>query len=308
MIVINLIAAVIMIFGIFVMFNLTPERMGDDFTALLRKENSFGYMAKLAQGKAKKSKLQTAFSDMKEALRATDSENKFAVLISLSVLGLVAGCLFAAMVGNIIFVPAFALISFALPYGYVKALAAAYNKQLSEELETALSIITTSYISNEDIIFAVENNIEHIRYPVKQVFKEFLGKTKLINSNVKLAISQMKDCVNNEVFREWCDNLIECQDNITLKHTLQPITSRLADIRIVNAELAVMLLNPRKEYATMLILLFANIPLLYLFNKEWCMTLFETFAGQLVLGITAIVCVITSILCYKFTQPIEFKR
>ena len=308
MIIIKLTAIILIIFGITVIFELSPEQIGSDLLTLLHRDKSLKQMVKSAQGKAKKSKLQRALSDMREAMKATGSENKFAVLISISVVGLVVGSLFAAMIGNVIFIPTFALVSFVLPYGYAKALAAAYNKQFANELETALSIITTSYISNQDIIFAVENSIDHIRQPVKQVFKEFLGKTKLINSNVKLAISQMKDSVNNEVFHEWCDNLIACQDNITLKHTLQPVTARLADIRIVNAELAVMLASPRKEYVMMLILLFANIPLLYLLNKEWCMALFETFAGQLVLGLTAIVCVITAILCYKFTQPIEFKR
>lgn len=308
MILFNLIAIILIIFGVFIMFGLSPEQIGNDLLKIMYKEKSLQYKVRTAQGKVKKSKIQTALSDIYGALKATNSENKFAALISASVLGLIAGCLFAALIGNIIIVPVFALVSFILPYGYAKGLASSYNKHLSDELETALSIITTSYISNEDIIYAIENSINHIRQPVKQVFKEFLGKTKLINSNVKLAIAQMKDSVNNEVFKEWCDNLIECQDNITLKHTLQPLTARLADIRIVNAELAVMLSSPRKEYITMLIMLFANIPLLYLLNREWCMTLFETFAGQLVLGITAIVCMITAILCYKFTQPIEFKR
>jgi len=308
MIIINLTAIILMIFGIAVLFGLTPEQVGNDLLTLFHKENSMQYMVRLAQGKVRKSKLQAALSEMHSALKATGSENKFAALLFGAVIGLIAGCVFAVMIGNIILVPAFTLISFTLPYAYAKALASAYQKQFSDELETALSIITTSYISNEDIIYAVENSIEHIRYPVKQVFKEFLGKTKLINSNVKLAISQMKDSVNNKIFHEWCDNLIECQDNITLKHTLQPLTARLADIRIVNAELSVMLLAPRKEYITMLFLLFGNIPLLYILNKDWCMSLFETFIGQLVLGITSIVCVITAILCYKFTQPIEFKR
>ncbi|MCL1831748.1 MAG: hypothetical protein FWG45_02405 [Oscillospiraceae bacterium] len=305
---VKVIAIVLMIFGICVVLGLTPERIGNDLLTLLHKEKSLKYKVRLAQGKAKKSRLQAALNEMHNALKATGSENKFAVLISVSAIGLVAGCLFAAMIGNIVFVPAFAMISFILPYGYAKMLASAYNKQLSEELETALSIITTSYISNEDIIHAVESSIDHIRQPVKQVFKEFLGKTKLINSNVKLAISQMKDSINNEIFHEWCDNLVDCQDNITLKHTLQPLTSRLADVRIVNAELAVMLSSPRREYITMLIMMLANIPMLLLINRDWGMVLFETFAGQLVLGITAMVCVVTGLMCYKFTQPIEFKR
>ena len=308
MMIINLIAMSLLIFGIFVIFGLTPERIGNDLLMLLRKDKSLKHKIRVAQGKAKKSKLQLALNEIQNALKATGSENKFAVLISISAIGLIAGCVFAAIIGNIVFVPAFALISFVLPYAYAKVLAAAYHKQLSEELETALSIIMTSYMGNEDIIHAVESSITHIHQPVKQVFKEFLGKTKMINSNVKLAIIQMKDSINNEIFHEWCENLVECQDNITLKHTLQPLTARLADVRIVNAELEVMMASPRREYATMLVLLFGNIPLLYLLNKEWCMTLFETFAGQLVLGITAIVIVITGILCFKFTQPIEFRR
>jgi Flp pilus assembly protein TadB len=305
---INFIAICLFIFGVFFALGLTPESIGNDLLNFLNKEKPLKRQVLEAQGKVKKSKLQVALSDMYNALKATGSENRFAALLSISVLGLVAGCLFAAMIGNIIFVPVFAMLSFILPYGYAKALAAAYNKQISEELETALSIITTSYISNDDIIYAVEHSIEHIRQPVKQVFKEFLGKTKLINSNVKLAISQMKERINNEVFKEWCDNLIECQDNNTLKHSLQPLTARLADIRIVNAELSVMLSGPRREYITMVVMILANIPMLYVLNKEWCMTLFNTFAGQLVLGITAMVCVITGIFCYKYTQPIEFKR
>jgi len=305
---INLIAVSLVIFGVFFALGLTPESIGNDLLNFLNKEKSLKRQVLEAQGKVKKSKLQAALSDMYNALKATGSENRFAALLSISVLGLVAGCLFAAMIGNIIFVPVFAMLSFILPYGYAKALAAAYNKQVSEELETALSIITTSYISNDDIIYAIEHSIEHIRQPVKQVFKEFLGKTKLINSNVKLAINQMKERINNEVFKEWCDNLIECQDNNTLKHSLQPLTARLADIRIVNAELAVMLSGPRREYITMVVMLIANIPMLYVLNKEWCMTLFNTFAGQLALGITAMVCVVTGIFCYKYTQPIEFKR
>ena len=116
-----------------------------------------------------------------------------------------------------------------LPYAYVNILLANYNRRISEELETALSIITTNYVSNDDIIFAVEQSIDYINPPVQQAFRKFLTQTKLINSNVKLAIEQLKSEINNEVFHEWCDSLIECQDNVTLKKTLQPITAQLSD-------------------------------------------------------------------------------
>ena len=43
--------------------------------------------------------------------------------------------------------------------------------------------------------------------------------------------------VDNEIFWEWCDTLIQCQDDRTLKDTLLPIVAKLTDVRIVNSEL-----------------------------------------------------------------------
>jgi len=40
------------------------------------------------------------------------------------------------------------------------------------------------------------------------------------------------------IFREWVEALVRCQDDRTLKDTLQPIVSKLSDVRTVNTELA----------------------------------------------------------------------
>lgn len=304
----NVIAVVLISIGVFLIFGLSPERIGNDLMNFIHKEQSLSRRVALAQGSAKRSKLQSALLDVYNALVATKSENKFAVLFTFSILAFVGGCLFSVIAGNVIFIPVFGFLAAVVPYAYAKSLASYYNKKISEELETALSIVTTAYISHEDILYAVESSIDHINEPVKHIFKEFLGKTKLINSNVKLAIAQMKDSINNEVFREWCDNLIECQDNSTLKKTLQPITARLSDIRVVNAELEVMLMNPRKEFIIMLLIVIGNIPLLYFMNRDWGSVLFGTLQGQIALGTTAVVGIICTVLMLKVTQPLEYKR
>ena len=195
-----------------------------------------------------------------------------------------------------------------LPYAYVNVLLSNYNRRISEELETALSIITTNYVSNDDIIYAVEQSIDYINPPVQQAFRKFLTQTKLINSNVKLAIEQLKGEINNEIFHEWCDSLIECQDNVTLKKTLQPITTKLSNVRIINAELRNMLMSPRREHVMMVFILLANYPILYFLNSDWFKVLTDTFVGQVVNSIVAIVVIITVILAYKYTQPIPYKR
>lgn len=90
--------------------------------------------------------------------------------------------------------------------------------------------------------------------------------------------------------------------------TLQPITARLSDIRIVNAELRNMLMSPRREHIMMVFILLANYPILYFINADWFSVLFDTIFGQVVNCIVAVVVIVTVILAYKYTQPIQYKR
>ena len=55
--------------------------------------------------------------------------------------------------------------------------------------------------------------------------------------------------------------------------------AKLSDMRIVNAELEYMVMEPRKEFITMVVLVVGNIPLLYFLNKDWYHTLMHTVVG-----------------------------
>ena len=290
---IYLFGALLMSGGIVVLLGITPEVMTQDIMSLLSRQRSLKYLVAKAQGKVRRSRLQQAVMNVRSALTATHSENKFSLLISVSLIGICAGFLLAALLQNLLLIPVFSGICVVLPYAYVNMLLANYNRRISEELETALSIITTNYVSNDDIIYAVEQSIDYINPPVQQAFRKFLTQTKLINSNVKLAIEQLKGEINNEVFHE---------------KTLQPITARLSDIRIVNAELRNMLMSPRREHIMMVFILLANYPILYFINADWFSVLFDTIFGQVVNCIVAVVVIVTVILAYKYTQPIQYKR
>ena len=214
----------------------------------------------------------------------------------------------AALLQNLLLIPIFSGICVVLPYAYVNMLLANYNRRISEELETALSIITTNYVSNDDIIYAVEQSIDYINPPVQQAFRKFLTQTKLINSNVKLAIEQLKGEINNEVFHEWCDSLILCQNDRSLKSTLTPIVNKLSDMRVVNAELENLVFGPRKEFITMAILVLINIPLVRFINKDWYHTLVATIPGQMVIAVCLAAVFVSFAFVVKLTQPIEYRR
>ena len=195
-----------------------------------------------------------------------------------------------------------------LPVWYVKLTASHFKKDVSEELETALSIITTAYIRNEDIVTAVEENIAYLNPPIKDVFTDFLVQLKLIDSDVNKAIAGLKDKVDNDVFHEWCDALMLCQQDRSLKTTLTPIVTKLSDIRVVNSELELMLAEPRKEFIIMALLVIANIPIMYFLNKDWYDVLMHTAVGKIILSVDIAAIFISTAFVVKLTKPIEFKR
>ena len=195
-----------------------------------------------------------------------------------------------------------------LPFWYVQLTASHFKKDIAAELETALSIVTTAYLRSENILTAVEENLRYLNPPVHQVFKDFVLRVKLIDPDVLEAIKVLRTKIDNEVFREWCDALCDCQHDRSLKVTLTPIVSKLSDMRIVNGELEYLVFEPRKEFIIMVIFVIGNIPLMYLLNKSWYDTLMHTPLGQITLTISAALIFISTACVIRLTKPIEYRR
>ena len=154
----------------------------------------------------------------------------------------------------------------------------------------------------------MEENISYLNPPIKNIFTDFLVQLKLIDSDVIKAIENLKTKVENDIFREWCDALIQCQYDRNLKSTLTPIVTKLSDIRVVNMELELTLSEPRKEFIIMAILVIANIPLMYFLNKDWYAVLMYSTVGKLILAIDIAAVFICGAFVVKLTRPIEFRR
>ena len=118
----------------------------------------------------------------------------------------------------------------------------------------------------------------------------------------------MKTKIDNEVFHEWCNSLILCQSDRSLKSTLTPIVNKLSDMRVVNADLEYLITGPRKEFISMAFLVIGNIPLLYMLNKAWYNSLMHTVLGQMILAISAVGIFVSTAVVIRLTKPIEYKR
>lgn len=305
----QLIACIGMIAGFFILLNLSPmEFTGSVFAKLTDKPKSLRDEINEATRRKKKSYLRRELDEVQAILKITGRLTRFPMLCAAALLCFAAGASLAIMLGNFFLVPVMAAGCLFLPFWWVKLTASHFKKDIAAELETALSIITTAYLRNEDILTAVEENMAYLNQPVLNVFRGFVSRIKLVNPDVSAAIHDLKGQIDNAVFREWCDAIIACQIDRSLKTTLTPIVTKLSDTRVVNGELENMVFEPRKEFIIMQLLVVGNIPLLYFLNKDWYHTLMHTAMGQIILAICATVIFVSTAFVIKLTQPIEYRR
>ena len=256
----------------------------------------------------KKSFLRREIEETQTILRMTGRAAKFPMVCALSLLLFLVGAAFALTLGNLFLVPVLAVGMMFVPFWFIRLTANHYKKNIAAELETALSIITTAYLRNEDIQTAVEENIDYLNPPVRSVFVEFLTRIKLVDPDVDAALQDMGTKIDNAVFREWVAALLTCRHDRGLKTILTPIVAKLSDMRIVNGELENLVFEPRKEFITMQVLVIGNIPLLYWLNQDWYDVLMHTPLGQALLAAIAAVMFISTAAVIKLTQPIEYRR
>ena len=303
-----LICFLLLAVGAVLLLKLTPERITGDLMRFVSPNQTLRDKVLTRKGKKKSRKITVELRRIKDALEQTGKGNQFAVACAASLLLMIVGCVIAIMIDNPFLVPVFAIAFAMIPFFYAKRTVAYYDNHVKEELETALSIITTSYVRTDDIVSAVKENIQYLKPPVKDIFAGFVAETMMISSDVKQSIRHLKEKVNNSIFAEWCETLIACQDDRTLKDTLMPIVTKLTDVRIVNNEIKGMLSSARVEYYMMAGMVVGNIPLLYFLNKDWFNALMFTTLGKLVLAICGLVIIVTAVLMLRFTKQIEYRK
>ncbi len=307
MIILPFLASTFLIVAIILLLKLTPEQITKDIMKFISPKQSLRDKVLIAQGRKKIRKLSHALNNINNALAVTGKGGQFTTICAVSLALLFCGATFAILIDNIFLVPIFAVSLALLPFAYSKKTIGYYNQHIEEEMETALSVITTSYRRSEDIVTAVRENIDFLKPPVNQIFRAFLVDVT-INPDIKSALYKLKNKIDNSIFKEWVDTLIQCQTDRNLKDTLEPVIKKLTDVRIVNNDLKTKLMEPRKEYFMMVAMVVGNIPLLYILNKDWYYTLMNSVPGKFVLAVCGVVILITTLFLNRFTKPIEYKR
>ena len=244
--------------------------------------------------------------EIEQLLEATGRAGRFGLVKQVSVFLFAAGAAIAFLLNNPFLIPVLGAGFAFAPVWYLRSTASAYKKHLNEELETAISVITTSYLRSGDLLKAIKENIPYLNFPVKSHFEAFITDSEMLNANMISNINSLKMKIPNRVFHEWCNTLIQCQSDRSMKNTLTFTVQKFSDQRIVQSELEAIINEPKKEAITMMFLVIANIPILYVLNKSWFETLMFTTPGKITLAICAAVILYSFTRIMQLSKPIEY--
>ncbi len=293
--------------SIYIILNLSPMIIAEDITKLSNDQGSIQKQALVTQGKKKRNKIVKIIKEIEFCLEVTGNASKFPMVCLLTMIMFIAGIVISLAIQNYLMMPLLALGLCAIPIYFIKQSFYSFNREIQVELETALSIITTSYIRTENLVLAVEENVKNLKHPIQEIFQRFILQTNYVNANITYAIKEMKEKVNSSIFSEWCDILLDCQKDSTLIETLVPVSEKLVDVRVINESLITKTEIPKRDFIGVVVITALFFPALYFLNKEWVEILFTTTQGKIATFVYITSVVVGFFKVVKYTQPIEYK-
>lgn len=307
------------VLGVFALLGITPKNMISDFDKLISyintiyrerqstKHISLKKKVELASGKKKVNFFVKNFIDAENILSANKRRRNMKKVYAISAVGVLAAIFISFMLGNVFILPPLAVGLALMPAWTVKLLESAFIRNINDELETALSCITSSYMRTDNLVLAVEENLDIINPPVLQTFLTFYNENRLINSNVTYGINKIKGSFENTILSEWCDALIQCQDDRSLKATLYPIVRKFSEVKRVQSELDTMMMLPMQNFIIMTVTLLLMIPVLASIQPGWFDILVNTLGGKILLSLTIVVVIFGIDKAIGLSKPIEYK-
>ncbi|MFI3326487.1 MAG: hypothetical protein R3Y35_09990 [Clostridia bacterium] len=271
------------------------------------KSESLKDYIEITTGKQKRNFISKEMLEVEKLLKATNREDKFEFIKRLSFFLFILGAVISVLMNNLFLIPVLGTGMALAPFWYIKSTANMYKKKLNEQMESAVSIITTSYLRTEDLVKSVRENITYIESPIRDIFESFLLYSDMLDANIISSINMVKERSENDIFHEWCDCLILCQSDRSMKYLLTSIISKFSDVRIVSSELEAIIEAPKREAFMMMFLVACNIPILYFLNENWFNTLIYTDAGKLTIAICISIILFSLSRILNLSKPIEYR-
>ncbi len=277
-------------------------------TKIKNKNKPIKSVIRETKSKGQKNSLKDLEYTLRDFLKRVGKEKLFDFALISSVVLSALSVPLCLVFDNIFLLPFLACLLFSLPFIAILIWKNIYEKKEYSELETAMSLVTSSYLRNPDLTRAFEENNEYLKYPVKDRFVSFSSRIRSIDPDIKKGLRELKRQFPYRIFSEWCDELELCTDDRSKSDMLPRTVSKMTDERIVNLEIAPLLSSARKEFFTMAAMVLLNYPLLSLINKDWFSVMTDTIQGKFVTGLVLLTILFTTFFCFKMTKKVRFGK
>lgn len=307
---ISLVCFLLMVVAIVIMLNFSPKSFSDELMETIDGQDSLVYQVnKIQHGKRKNILVRTIIS-AKVMLEYTHQSTVFSIMVissfTLGILGVVIAC----MGNNPYLIPPLVLGLCSIPFLTIKLYTYAYINKLQQELETTLGIVTTSYIRSCDILKAITESLEYMHSPVREVFEQLVSETKFVNPNLRQNIDNMKEKINDDIFKEWCDGLKKCVKNSELKYYLSPIVLKYNKLRHIKVQVKPEIDAWKIQLFGVIGLVYVNYPILAMMqndSNDWFHVLTTTNPGKITIAYIAAVTVYSIIRFVCLIKPAKYK-
>lgn len=243
-------------------------------------------------------------SNVELAILASESKLTFLQYLHaatvLSVLGFVLGLLFQNLLLGISMAACLPLA----PYQYLKIRSAGFKKQLLIQMESAISIITNTYLQSNDLGSAVKDSLPSIEHPLNSILTD-LHTDLTYGLSPEDALNKIRDRIESKTWREWIDRLKQCQHDHTMKSLLPPIIGDISDMREIQAELDTRMADIWREHIMISVFVLGSIPMMRFLNAEWYWYLTNTPIGKFIVALTFVVTFLSTFYVIKVNKPIS---
>jgi hypothetical protein len=242
----------------------------------------------------------------RQILEETGRGAEFAKVCTQCIIFTAVGACIGVALQSILATVILSVMFFMIPLWRVKLYKNKYKKYITAQLESTTSLITISYIRCNNFIQAVEENIDQISPIVRPKFQMFLDECK-VNASVKNCVRNLRDSINNSLFREWCEIVLKTIDNSEMKESLLPICEKYTNVKIVQDEIDAEVMGSLIEYIIMMIFMLCAYPLVYFLNTDW-FAYYSTLPGKICVAYTLLVLFISIVKMIGVMQPVEYDR
>lgn len=272
--------------GLFLWLGIRPARAVKRLLSRRRKP-TFRESLLAVQGLRKQGFLSKQFARTDAVLRMTGRAEQAGKYMRLSVLLAVLGAGAGIVLLNPPLAAVLALSGLLGPQFAVQMSAFHYQRESREELYTALSIVSSSYERTGNLMWSVEENIGHIHPPVDAVFSEFLRQCRVVDPSVPRALSVVRGMMDNDIWREWCDDMLLCVSNPSERHILRGVVEKCGRQNSAQNELDALLPRPFQQMLIVMGISLVNIPVVCFMFGDFKTVLFQTVQGKCGLAVMA---------------------